>query len=89
MLFEFLRIDGDNFSTAVERSADDGEVVGWIEPRYDRSRGECVAFNNAMRHRVPQDEKARKRVAAWQEDLERSDYFAVFLDNLDADEHRL
>ena len=87
LLFEFLGIDAESFSAAVKANADDAGISKWIDSRCSRSQGERDAFNNSMRHRVPQDEEAATRFAGWQKELGRSDYFTYF-DNLDADEGR-
>ena len=87
LLFEFLGIDTDTFNAAVRSTTGEVEVATWIESHCARSQAEKDAFNNMMRHRVPQDEEAKEQFAGWQKELGRTDYFTYF-DNLDVDEGR-
>ena len=88
LLFEFLGIEADTFTRAVESSAGgEAEIAEWIESHCARSLAEKDAFNTMMRHRVPRDEEAKQQFAGWQKELGRTDYFTYF-DHLDADEGR-
>ena len=87
LLFGFLGTNAEDFSARVENCGTDAELAKSIERESPRSTGERNAFNNMMRHRIPQDEEGLERFRDWQKDLGRNDYFSYF-DHLDADEGR-
>ena len=87
ILLGFLGLDGDELVALVNRADDDNALEELLARRAPRTIEERNAFNNKMRHLVPQDEEGRQWLAAKQDELARRDYFTYF-DQLDAEEGR-
>lgn len=87
ILLGFLSLGAGELTALVQETADDAELAGQVERRTAWAPEEKAAFNNKMRHLVPQDDEGRAWLKEKQSELGRRDYFTYF-DQLDAEEGR-
>ena len=87
ILLGFLSLEADELAALIEGAAGDDELAGQVERRAARRPDQKAAFNNKMRHLVPQDDEGRAWLKEKQSELGRCDYFTYF-DQLDAEEGR-
>ena len=87
ILLDFLGLEAEGFADLVQKTGDDAALKEALDQRAPYGDDEKSAFNNKMRHLVPQDEEGRQWLDAKQAELGRRDYFSYF-DQLDAEEGR-
>ena len=87
ILLGFLGLDAEELAALVGGAANDADLAAQVERRAARTPDEKAAFNNKMRHLVPQDDEGRAWLKEKQSELGRRDYFTYF-DQLDAEEGR-
>ena len=75
------------FAEAVSLCDNDVEVASWVEQNCPKSVQMKACFNDALRHRRPENDEEREWFAEQQRRLGRTDYLTYF-DNLDVDEER-